>query len=420
MSRITPILCAAVSIAAFAAPARAQFVDGDLYVSSYSAGNTSTIYRVDPATWTVTTFADGSDGLSGLSASVLSPAGTLLCSNHSNSTVLEFDSAGNGSLLYDSSNGINGPFGENGLLYDAIGDLYVSNFAASQILRFPAGGGSSTVFADSADGIVEPDGLAFAANGDLYVANRGTHDVLVIDPSGTATVFDTLPAEPLSIVIRSNGDIYVATFTVPSIYRYPGGDAAQRVLLADFPNNKSNPALQVSLDESVLYFTSGGTGNLIEVDPDTGAQNVVIAAGTLGTSVAITVIGKRHTASWANYGAGLSGTHGVPFFTSQQDPVLGTSITLDVGNSWGQPTTGILVLGFQQASLHTGLGSDLLLIPALLVPISFSYGSDSFSGTLPNDPALVGFALDLQAVEADPGAVKGVSFTEGLELVLGF
>jgi hypothetical protein len=28
-------------------------------------------------------------------------------------------------------------------------------------------------------------------------------------------------------------------------------------------------------------------------------------------------------------------------------------------------------------------------------------------------------AIDLQVVEADPGAVKGVSFTQGLELVLG-
>jgi YVTN family beta-propeller protein len=416
MSRIASIVFAVAGFASLAAPARAQFVDGDLYVSGYG----SAIYRVEPGSWNVTLFADGSDGLNGVSASVLSPAGTLLCSNYGNSTVLEFDSAGNGSLLYDSADGLIGPFGESGLAYDANGDLYVSNFGVSQILRFPAGGGSSTVFADSADGIVYPDGLAFAANGDLYVANRSSNNVLVIDPSGSASVFDTLPADPYSIVIRGNGDIYVATYTTPSVYRYPGGDVAQRVLLADFPGNGSNPAIQLSLDGTKLYFTSYATGNLIEVDADTGAQNEVITAGGLPGALAITVIGKRHSASWENYGAGLVGTHGVPFFTSQNDPVLGTSITLDVGNSYGQPTSGLLVLGFQRASLHTGLGSDLLLIPALLVPISFSFGSDSFTGTLPNDPALLGFALDLQAVEADPGAVKGFSFTQGLELVLGF
>jgi sugar lactone lactonase YvrE len=410
------IVLACVGVAALAAPVRAQFVDGDLYVSGYP----STIYRVDPATWTVTTFADSGDGLNGVSASVHSPAGTLLCSNFASKTVLEFDSAGNGAVRFDLTDGLVDPFGENGLAYDANGDLYVSNFGASQILRFPAGGGSSSIFADGADGIVFPDGLVFAADGDLYVANRGTHDVLLIDPSGTAAVFDTLPDEPFSIVIRGNGDIYITTFTVPSIYRYPGGDVAQRVLLADFPNNSLNPAIQFSLDEAKLYFTSYSTGNLIEVDPDSGAQSEVIAAGGLPGALAITVIGPRHSASWANYGTGLAGTHGVPFFTSQQDPVLGTSITLDLGNSYGQPTSGLIALGFQQASLHTGLGGDLLLIPALLVPISFSYGSDSFPWSIPNDPALFGFEIDLQAVEVDPGAVKGVSFTQGLQLLLGY
>ena len=346
MSRIAPIVFAVVGVASLAAPARAQFVNGDLYVGSYSGGNASMIYRVDPATWTVTTFADFNDGLWDVSASVLSPAGTLLCSNYGNSTVLEFDSAGNGSLLYDTTDGLSGPFGENGLAYDANGDLYVSNFKASQILRFPAGGRSSSVFADAADGIVYPDGLAFAANGDLYVANRGTYDVLKIDPAGNATVFDTLPAEPYSIVIRGNGDVYVATFIAPSIYRYPGGDVAQRTLLADLTGNSSNPAMQFSLDETKLYFTSYATGNLVEVDPDSGAQNEVIAAGGLPDAIAITVIGSRHSASWANYGAGLAGTHGVPFFTSQNDPILGTTITLDLGNSLGLPTTGLLILGF--------------------------------------------------------------------------
>jgi len=42
------------------------------------------------------------------------------------------------------------------------------------------------------------------------------------------------------------------------------------------------------------------------------------------------------------------------------------------------------------------------------------------AGTLPSDPAYNGFELDLQAVEADPGAVEGFSFTQGLQLLLGW
>jgi hypothetical protein len=44
----------------------------------------------------------------------------------------------------------------------------------------------------------------------------------------------------------------------------------------------------------------------------------------------------------------------------------------------------------------------------------------TFDGDLPSDPALAGTILDLQVIEADPAAAKGLSFTPGLELVLGW
>jgi Tol biopolymer transport system component len=124
-------------------------------------------------------------------------------------------------------------------------------------------------------------------------------------------------------------------------------------------------------------------------------------------------------ASWSNYGTGFPGTFGVPSFTPQQNPVLGTTITLDLANSWQQPTVGLLFVGFQHASLHSGWGGDLLVVPAITQLITFSYGFDQFVGDIPDDATLCTSTLDLQVIEADPGAAKGVSFTPGLELVLG-
>ena len=43
----------------------------------------------------------------------------------------------------------------------------------------------------------------------------------------------------------------------------------------------------------------------------------------------------------------------------------------------------------------------------------------SIAGDLPDDDSLCGFVVDLQAIEIDPGAAKRLSFTAGLELVLG-
>ena len=73
------------------------------------------------------------------------------------------------------------------------------------------------------------------------------------------------------------------------------------------------------------------------------------------------------------------------------------------------------MIGFQQTTLHTGLGGDLLVVPAIVL----AAGGLSIPGALPLDPAWCGVHLELQAIESDPGAAKGASFTPGLELVFG-
>ncbi len=124
-------------------------------------------------------------------------------------------------------------------------------------------------------------------------------------------------------------------------------------------------------------------------------------------------------ATWSNYGAGLSGTYGVPSFTAQQFPAFGATVIVDLANSLGAPTVGLLVVGFQRANLPTHFGSDLLVLPAVIQPITFSYGGDSFTGTIPDDIDLCGVTIDLQGIELDSGAAFGVSFSQGLEFVIG-
>ena len=99
--------------------------------------------------------------------------------------------------------------------------------------------------------------------------------------------------------------------------------------------------------------------------------------------------------------------------------MIGTTITVDVANSYAQPTYGLIFVGFARASMHSAWGGDLLVVPALTLFVTFSFGSDSITGDLPDDTRLCGVTVDLQAIESDPGAAKGVSFTPGLELILG-
>ena len=159
----------------------------------------------------------------------------------------------------------------------------------------------------------------------------------------------------------------------------------------------------ISADGGTLSFVSSAT-NL--VPGDTNANPDVF-------------VRDLHDATWSNYGAGIPGANGVPAFTSSADPVLGTTITLGLENSSGAPTIGLLFAGFQRASIHSSLGGDLLVLPTWVLPISFSFGSNQLTWSIPADLALEGALLDLQAVEADAAAPKGVSFTAGLELVVG-
>ena len=124
-------------------------------------------------------------------------------------------------------------------------------------------------------------------------------------------------------------------------------------------------------------------------------------------------------ASWTNYGAGWPGTLGVPAFTASSNPVLGTSVALDLEESSGLWTWGVLFVGLQRTSLHTSLGGDLLVVPLSSEIVGLAPVGSMLWFDLPSDEELCGIAVDLQVLEVDPGASEGVSFTQGLELVLG-
>ena len=124
-------------------------------------------------------------------------------------------------------------------------------------------------------------------------------------------------------------------------------------------------------------------------------------------------------AAWSNYGDGFPGTFGVPALTSSSLPVLGTTVTVDLANSCGQWTYALLFEGFERASIHSSLGGDLLLIPSFTTVVGLPPWGASYSADLPTNGVFCGVTIDVQAIESDPGAAHGASFTQGLELLLG-
>jgi hypothetical protein len=125
-------------------------------------------------------------------------------------------------------------------------------------------------------------------------------------------------------------------------------------------------------------------------------------------------------AGWSNYGAGWPGTLGVPSLTASAPPVFGTTITILLTDSTGVGTSGLMMIGLSRANVPTGKGGTILVAPLFVLGVPVPAGGLPLSGTLPPyDPNLCGVAIDLQAIELDAGASKGLSFTQGLELILG-
>jgi hypothetical protein len=124
-------------------------------------------------------------------------------------------------------------------------------------------------------------------------------------------------------------------------------------------------------------------------------------------------------ASWTNYGTGWPGTHGEPTLVTDVDPEFGATLQLSASNSWGSFAVGFLLLGFAEDSIVTRLGGTILVDADLLVPVIVGPTGWKESVTIPYDTVLCGMEADLQILEVDPGASKGVSFSSGLKLVFG-
>jgi hypothetical protein len=173
-------------------------------------------------------------------------------------------------------------------------------------------------------------------------------------------------------------------------------------------NSGDRASLQIAAnrDGSVLAFASEATDLIVgdtngSYDIFAFDRNVVPLQG-----------------SWTNYGAGLAGTLGVPSIALSTDPEFGASLTLDVGNSAGAWSVAFLVVGTARASLPVA-GGTLLVLPGTVSAEGLPLAGLSLGFTVPYDATFFGVVLDVQAIEIDAGATKGLSFTPGLELVFG-
>jgi hypothetical protein len=184
-----------------------------------------------------------------------------------------------------------------------------------------------------------------------------------------------------------------------------------RASVGSFGEEADNYSYFTSISSNGRYVSFGSAGTNLVPDDTNGVEDGFVH--DFGAPC-------ENPALWSNYGIGWPGTSGVPGLTASNAPELCQTVTLTIGNSLGLRTLAVLFVGMARAELPTAWGGTLLLVPVFAFPLTLPSGSYEVSVIVPPcDPSLCDTTLDLQVLELDWGATRNVSFTQGLELVLG-
>jgi Tol biopolymer transport system component len=276
-----------------------------------------------------------------------------------------------------------------------------------------------------------------------------------LSSDGSIVVFDSLGTNLVAGDTNRSRDIFVHNRATGVTERVSIDSSGAEADFDSYSGSLSTDGMRVVFFSYATNLVSGDTNFCADVflhDRSTGiteresvgasgAQSNADSVGLIsgdGLSVAFTTLASNLVANdtnnqfdafvrgvcptlayWANYGAGFPGSNGVPSFTTRQNPVLGTTINLDLSNSGATSTTTLLIAGFDHAALPSSWGGELLVTPTLILPTVLPAGGATFDFAIPNDFKLAATALDLQALELDAGAAHGISFTPGLALVFG-
>jgi Tol biopolymer transport system component len=256
-----------------------------------------------------------------------------------------------------------------------------TNGAADVFLRDRASGTTTRVSVDSAggEGDGRSQGALISGDGTKVAFSSAADDLVAWDPNGAVDLF---------------------------LHDLVTGET--RILSADCagnPGNDDTSGFGLSDDGGVAAFASDATD--------------LVANDNNHLYDAFAAVPDRTDAAWSNYGQGFAGTLGVPSLVASADPAFGASLTIDVGNSLGATTPGLLLIGDTQASIPTRAGGTLLVVPRVVLPVVVPAAGLSMPVTIPRLPELCGVSAFLQAIELDPGALRLLSFTPGLALAFG-
>ena len=290
----------------------------------------------------------------------------------------------------------------------------------------------TTLFADN-NGGSSGWGVAF----DVDVKNPNGLKITSMDVNSSAAVNSTVA---IDVYITPNtyvgNDTNAAVWTKVATGSGPGKGRGvpTPINISDFFLAQGKYGMWIQYVSGSPAYTNGTATNTFYSNADLALTLGLSRSGFFGgTSVfspriwngRICYMGKDKAASGA-YGFGCLGTNSkMPRLSLSADPVIGTTVNLNVADMVNVPTgQGLLFIGFKRVQTDLafiGMPKCALFNDAL-VTLGFVNlnGSASFPGPIPTSSAVVGAQVFVQAANADKGAnALGVAATPGLAIRIG-
>lgn len=130
--------------------------------------------------------------------------------------------------------------------------------------------------------------------------------------------------------------------------------------------------------------------------------------------------GSFDIGGWGNWGVGFPGAAGTPVLNASGNMAVCQQNMILLSNSSGGASAlpGLFFVSNTVVDLQTGYGGKLLVVPMVVIPVTVP-AAGLFMPFEVCDTFLVNQQFRLQAVELDPGAAKGVSFSPGMWITFG-
>ena len=168
-----------------------------------------------------------------------------------------------------------------GVATDLLGNIYVSDGTANQVVQLPPGGGASSVLIT---GLKQPHQIAIDNAGNVYAADSGNNRIAMVGPSGGAvSSLGTGLSAPQGVAVDALGDVFISDTGNNRVVELLAGGGQQVATISGL----SGPT-QLAIDASRDIFVAD-TGNQRVVELPANNNQTVVSLGTAVTPVGVAV-----------------------------------------------------------------------------------------------------------------------------------